>query len=153
MALNGLSDSDVIVDAIASVYGISYPIFKGYQVNICDSAISVSGSDCPADGTYEISAISFVMTEQYAYMAGKNIKVKMTFTDTSDNELGCYSAYVKINKNGYSSTAYAALLVMPMVGLAVGASIYRRNKFKTQTLDLEGNIEAPGTNFEGATLA
>jgi hypothetical protein len=137
------------VNAVAKVYTYSYQIYKDYQVNICDSAISLSGSTCPEDGLYEISALSFPLSQEYAYLAGKSVTAQMTFTDTSGQTLGCTKTTVKLSKSGYTSTAYAALVLLPLAGVTIASSIYRRFKVKTQSLDLEGNMEASGANFVG----
>jgi hypothetical protein len=153
VTLSGLSSGGVIINAQAYKYSFSYDIYKDYYVDICDSAIPTSdGYQCPEDGEYEISAIEFQWTNYYAYMSGSTITAKMTFTDEDLNSLGCISSSVSIAKNkGYTSTAYAALVVMPLAGFTVAASIYRRYKVKTQVLSLEDN--ASGTSFVGAVLA
>lgn len=149
--LSNLQSSTVVVNAVAKVYTYSYQIYKDYQVDICESATSLSGSTCPEDGLYEISALSFPLSQEYAYLAGKSVTAQMTFTDTSGKTLGCTKTSVKLSKSnsGYTSTAYAALVLLPVAGFTIASSIYRRFKVKTQSLDLGGNMEASGANFVG----
>ena len=138
-------------------YGwLSYSPFQDKPINICDVAVSTDGSTtCPEDGTYTLSGETLTMTQQYAWLAGKSISIRGSLVDSTDTSvvLGCYTYKVVINKSGYTSTAYAALLVLPVAGLTVAASIYRRYRVKSQSLDLEGNMNALDTKFVGATLA
>jgi len=147
--LSGLQSSTVIVNAAAKIYTYTYQIYKDYEVDICESAISLSGSTCPADGLYEINALEFPLSQEITYLAGRSITAQMTFTSPSGTTLGCTTTTVKLSKSGYTSTAYAALVLLPIAGLTIASSIYRRYKVKTQSLDLDGNVEAVGTNFVG----
>jgi len=139
---------------VKASYGwLSASIIKGQPVNICDVAVSSDGA-CPEDGTYTVSGETITIPQQYTWLAGKTISVEGTLTDsTGTNVLACYTYSVEINKSGYTSTAYAALVVLPIAGLTVAASIYRRYRVKSQNLDLEGNTDALGTKFVGASLA
>lgn len=147
--LSGLQSSTVLVNAAAKIYTYTYQIYKDYEVDICESAISLSGSTCPEDGLYEINALEFPLSQEITYLAGKSITAQMTFSDSSGTTLGCTKTSVKLSKSGYTSTAYAFLVMLPIAGLTVASSIYRRYKVKTQSLDLDGNVETVGTNFVG----
>ena len=98
----------------------------------------MSGEECPADGTYSIDAITFPLQQKYSYASGRTIK--FIFKDESGNQIGCTSTTVTLSSQGYqSSYMLVSLLLLPIAGLTISASIYRRYKVKTQILDLEGN--------------
>jgi hypothetical protein len=151
--LSGLQSSTVVVNLIAKVLWFSYDVFKNLEVDICASAISLDGATCPEDGTYEIMAMDLPMTSQITYLTGRNITAVMTIHDSSGNSLGCAKTTVKIIKSATTGTAYGAFVVLPLAGLTIAASLYKRYRVKTQTLDLDGHADAPGTYFVGSALA
>lgn len=126
---------------------------KNVEVDICASAISLDGATCPEDGTYELTTLAFPLTSQYTYLTGRNITAEMTAYDSSGNSLGCAKTTVKLVKSASTGTAYGAFVVLPLAGLTIAASLYKRYKVKTQTLDLDGNADTPGTYFVGSALA
>mmetsp|Transcript_26082 Transcript_26082/g.37423 ORF Transcript_26082/g.37423 Transcript_26082/m.37423 type:complete len:223 (+) Transcript_26082:77-745(+) len=153
---SGLTSGEVLANVKVSYGWLSYSPVTNEPTNICDVAVSSDGSTtCPEDGTYTLSGETLTMTQQYAWLAGKSISVKGSLVNSTDTSvvLGCYTYKVVINKSGYTSTAYAALVALPIAGLTVAGSIYRRYRVKSQRLDLEGSTDALETKFVGATLA
>jgi hypothetical protein len=124
--------------------------------DICESAISLSGSTCPEDGLYELITL-ITAPSRWETLAGTSfISQTMTYPGPYGTTFSCtttpmITTPMKISKRGYTSTAYAALVLFPIAGLTIASSIYRHYKVKThQSLDLDGNVEAVGTsNFVG----
>ena len=78
---------------------LTYDIVKNLDVDICASAVSIDGTNCPADGTYNITTMAFPMTSQFVYLAGMNIATDLTISDSAGNSLGCAKTTVKLSKS------------------------------------------------------